>query len=712
MRAWCVAALWLVGAAAQSPGQAQDLANERASMVARVDAAVASAARPGATAQERIAALDLAIAERAALMRALPEDAHAPIWMLDQAADELARLTLSLADARLVVGLMGQWRRDESLRAAESAYELARRAGERIEARFERQRAILDAGGELAPGDRTLNRRLAETEQAVRRPLLMGRAMALRVAGGGRDADAAEAANLLEGLRVGSGDAAAIRDASLAIAEVHLPGRKQRALERLDALRAGEPAPPGSPTHAEAALLRARLERGVDAQARAIAEAAGTLPFVDRQGMVDPALLVLATEARARVLVEGGRLESGARALMGLEERAELGGTRAQRAGLADDRLAAIAQAYDGWSAVAPEVVLRAARALVAQDRPDLDERAIPLLVGLIERDQTGDGADDGAGAAMAERVPAMELLARLWLATAQDASEDDATLARRTAALGLVRALLDEPEANLDGLLPTAATLSLGRAGMTLEPADRRALLDAALRHAPGHASADRWRLGLAANLMAADRDWRRALDLAQSAMASDDARTRADAVALAGAAHTLLVGRAGDDAASLETLEAALEFARAHPEATEIDPAALGLRLASALIDRGRREDAVGVISAVKDVPGLDALILRARASDVLDLPEQAFAAYLEASGSLRPDDPKGRYWLVWTRLLELLNDERQVRARAGSQRSAEQIEARLRGYLLKLRGIDDDLGGEPWGRRLRAVEASLDR
>src|SRR5690606_7012420 len=102
-----------------------------------------------------------------------------------QAADLLTRQTLAMADARLVVGVLDPWERARVLAAAQAAYASAERAGALIDARFEQHRGILEAGGELAEGDRTLNRRLAETERAVRRPLLMGRAMALRVAGGG-----------------------------------------------------------------------------------------------------------------------------------------------------------------------------------------------------------------------------------------------------------------------------------------------------------------------------------------------------------------------------------------------------------------------------------------------------------------------------------------------------------------------------------------------
>lgn len=683
-----------------SSSVAQDAGAQRAAMVSRIEAAVADANRDGAAASERIAALDRAIQERWALLTALPSDSYAAVWMLDQAADELARLTLALDDARLVVGLQGSQERTEAVRAAQTAYELARRAGEHIEARFERQRSIIDGGGELAPGDRTLNRRLAEIELAVRRPLLMGRAAALRIAGGIEGAVPEDATTQLRGLRIGSGEAEAIRDTALAIALVYQPGGKQHATDALARVLSAGTVPFGSRTHAEAALLRARLERDAEARVRAIDEAASTAPFVDQAGRVDPALLVLAVEAQARVLTEAGEPERAARTLIELEDRSELGGSRAQRAALADERLAAVAEGEQGWSTVAADVTLRAARALVAENKPALDDRAMALLSDMLYRPI--ENSEEPA-----KLTPARELLARLLLATAEHIEDPNEAGLRRARALSLVVAMLEDPDADLDGLLPAGATLALGPSGGVLNAEQVRAVLAAAIGRVPSHAAADRWRLGLAASLMSMANQWPRALELAEVAMTSADPALREDAIALAGAVHTLLVERATDDARSLDTLEAALVFSKAHPDATDVDQEALALRVASALLDRGGREDAVGVLDAVRDVPGVDAVILRARAHDVLGSKEQAFATYLEASSVLGPD-AGDRYWLVWTRLLELLADERRVRSDRGQ--AIAEMEARIRGYLLKLRGVDPRLGGPPWARRLAEVERRL--
>lgn len=705
-------ALLLAGLLASSVPAQDGASQRRADMLTSVNIALAEAGADGASGRARAAALDRAIRARAELMSALPADTHRPIWMLDQAADILTRLTMTLADARLVVGLPDQWDRDEAVRAAQSAYELARDAGRRIEERFERQRSILEAGGELAPGDRELNRRLAHTQNSVRRPLLMGRALALRIAGGDGTAEPAEAGALLENLRVGEGEARNIRDGALAIALLAQNGGAQRARQLLDGVLASGEIPPGSRVHAEAALLRGRLERGVDAQAEAMAEAADTPPFVDAQGLHDPALLVLATEARARVLVEGGRLELGARTLIGLEDRLDLAGSREQRAALADNRLAALAQSGHDWSDISPDVVLRAAGSLVRQDRPSLDEQAIALLAGLLARFEADRARAVEAGedhTPAPERPAVMELLARLDLATAARLADDSRASEHRDRALRLTHELLSTPGADLEGLLAPAATLCVGEHGASLEPAQRRDILAAAIEQGPEHRSASRWRLGLAASLMAADEQWPRALELAEKAMERGDAATRADAVALAGAAHALLVERAGDGAGSLFVLESALAFVRQHPDATDIDRADLGMRVAKALLARGQRGDAIGAIAAIEGVPGVEATILRASAHDAIGQSDRAFAGFLEASRSLRAEDGD-QYWLVWTRLLELLDAERRKRLGDGNRASAEAMEARIRGYLLRLKSIDADLGGRAWARRLEVVEANL--
>ncbi|MFI4917608.1 MAG: hypothetical protein ACIAS6_14025 [Phycisphaerales bacterium JB060] len=705
-------ALLVAGLLASSAPAQDDASQRRADMLASVNIALAEATADDASGQERAAALDRAIRARSELMSALPGDTHLPIWMLDQAADILTRLTMTLADARLVVGLPDRWDRDEAVRAAQSAYELARDAGRRIEERFERQRSILEAGGELAPGDRELNRRLAQTHNAVRRPLLMGRSLALRIAGGDETAQPAEAVALLENLRVGEGEARNVRDGALAVALLAQNGGAQRALQLLDGVLAQREIPPGSRVHAEAALLRGRLERGVDAQAGALAEAADNPPFVDAQGLHDPALLVLATEARARVLVEGDRLESSARTLIGLEDRLDLGSSRDQRASIADDRLAALAQGGHDWSEVSPDVVLRVARSLVLQDRPFLDEQAIALLAALLGRFEADRARALEAGEEHAhppERPAVMELLARVDLATAGRLADDSRASEHRVRALRLTHELLSTPGADLDGLLAPAATLCLGEKGASLEPAQQREILAAAIAQGPVHPLASRWRLGLAASLMAADQQWPRALGLAEQAMRSADAATRADAIVLAGAAHALLVERAGEGVGGLSDLESALVFVRQHPDATGIDRDELAMRVARALLARGRGGDALGAIAAIEGVAGVEATILRASAHDAAGQSDLAFAGFLEASRSLRPGDGD-QYWQVWTRMLELLDAERGKRLGNGNRASAEAMEARIRGYLLRLKSIDADLGGRPWAHRLERVEANL--
>ena len=691
-------------------------AQDRAALVQRVQQASARANAPGLSAGDRVQALEGAIEARDTLMRALPIDAHRPIWLLDQAADTLTLQTLAMADARLVVGVLNRWERADVLAAAEAAYTMAETAGGLIDDRFERHRSILEAGGELAEGDRALNRRLAETERAVRGPLLMGRAMALQVAGGGDVADPRKVVELLDGLRVGSDAARAIRDHALAIALVEIGGTENtnRAHAVLRGILVESPDEAGSLALAEVALLLGRLARSVDARAQALAEAADRTPFVDQRGLRDPALLVLAVEARARVLAEGGQLESAARTLIGIEDRRDLGGTSRQWAALADDRLASLAYGAAEWGAVAPDVTLRASRAMVAQNRPELDARAMEMLAALLDRFDADRKQASEAGELWTEpieRAPAMELLARLRLATAETIADETQASEQRQQAVVLVWRLIDAIDADLAALLPQAATLSLGPVGDRLEGRQRRELLEAALERGPDHAQADRWRLGLAAILIESGADWSRALDLADAAMRSPDSATREDATALAGAAHVLLVTRAVDeDRASLATLRRALAFVRAHPSATSLDARSLGVRIARVLIETGQREDAAEAIAAIRGVAGKDALVLRARALDQMGSPDDAFAAYREASQLVTPQADGRTYWLVRTRLLELLDAERKRRVLEQGPQAGEPLEANIRTQLLQLKAVDADLGGSPWSDRLGAIEAGL--
>lgn len=693
------------------------LAQDRAELLERVQRASDRANASRVPVSDRLEALDRAITARVELMAAYPADAYRPIWLLDQSADTLTRLTLKMADARLIVGLLDRWERAEALAAAEEAYLMADTAGTLIETRFEQHRRILEAGGELAEGDRTLNRRLAETEQGVRRPLLMGRAMALQVAGRGGVADPRKAIDVLDGLRVGSGTARVIRDNALAVAHVGLggPENRQRALVLLDGVIADAPMEAGSLTLAEAVLLRGRLADGVDARAKVMADAADHAPFIDEQGLGDPALLLLATEARARVLAEGGRLESAARTLMALGDRRDLGGSPEQWASLADDRLASIAQSYDDWQGVAPEVVLRTALALVAQDRRPLDARAVVVLDTLLDRfaaEQRGAREAGEPWIEPPERAPAMELLARLHFATAETRADTIEADGQRKRAVLLVWQLTEAQGVDLAGLLPQAATLSLGTVGEGIEGQQRRDLLEAALQRVPGHAHADRWRLGLAAMLIGAGEDWAGALDLAEAAMRSPDAATRDDATALAGAAHALLVARAeDDDPASLAVLRRALAFIKTNPSATELNARALGVRVARILVARDSREHAREAIDALRGMSGKDALVLRARALDVLGEADRAFVAYHAASEVVSPQADGDGYWHVRVRFLELLDAERRRRESTQGEEAAALLKANIRAQLLKLKAVDARLGGPPWSDRLAAIEAGLE-
>src|SRR5690606_20126115 len=108
-------------------------------------------------------------------------------------------------------------------------------------------------------------------------------------------------------------------------------------------------------------------------------------------------------------------------------------------------------QGIGDWSGVAADVVLRVARALVAQDRPELDARAVRILEALLERfeaERTHAAEGGTAWSEPPERAPAMEFLARLYLASSE--SLDD-----QRRAVVLVWRLIDASDADLSALLP-----------------------------------------------------------------------------------------------------------------------------------------------------------------------------------------------------------------------------------------------------------------
>ena len=688
------------------------LGQDRADLVGRVERWSSRAADVDLPVGDRLEALEAAMREREALMSALPGDAHRPIWLLDQAADTLQMLGLSLHDTRLVVGLLDARERERALHAVEESYLLADTAGGLISERFAAQQRIIDSGGQLAQGDRALNVRLAETELAVRRPLLMGRAMALQGAGGGGGADVPRVPELLEGVRLAPGGPRAVRDISVAIALMEQATQTGliRAEEMLeDVLSTPEV---GDALRAEAVLLRAMLARGADAQVAAVLDAAEQPPFVDAQGLAKAPLALLAMEARARVLRDDGQADKAARALMELPTRRDLGGTTQQLEAVLDDRLAALAEGIERWREISPDVVLRAAQAMVAQDDAASDEHAITMLDDLLWRFAAeADEAErlSRAYAKPIQLVPSMELLARLLLVEAQREADAGQALEHRRRALALVLDLLG-PEGNgPQGLLEPAATLVLGQAGAEVEAADRQRLLNAAIGQSPSHAQADRWRLGLAALRIERDQDLDAALALAEAAMQSRDASTRADATALVGAIHASRIARENP---SVEALRAALAFARQHPTAARLDVRGLGLRLATQLVQRREPEAAREAIEALDGDRSKEATILRGRAYSLAGQRDSAVEELRRAARLVTPEADRSTYWLVWTELLELVNEERLRRVRQGNAQAADELSRSIRGQFVVLRGVDANLGGAPFSGRLSAIEATLPR
>lgn len=689
-------------------GAALASAQDRSALISRVEAASQRARDGGVPHAERIEAVERAIAARSALLEALPEDAHHAIWLLDQAADTLTVLSLNLADTRAIVGLPDLGELDATHRAATNAIDLSKRAGEWIEDRFVRQQAILDDGGELAEGDRSLNRRLADSEQALRRPLLLGRALVIRA---GAD-DLAQAAQILDALRLNDGKAAATRDVSLAIAiAAEQPDRAKQLLQR-----AADQPDAGALTHAEATLLLARHEREPQRAVLAMEQAASGPPFIGSQGLAEPALLVLAVEAQARVLLEAGHIEDAAQAILTLDERRNLGGTPVQRSAIADARLAALAERVDDWSGVSPAIVLRSAGALVARDRRVDDARAsrmLSTLIGHFDQQQREAEREDRAWASPLEHHRAMELLARLLLVMAEREPEQPEANRARGEALVLVHRLIEREPLPLAGLLPQAATHALGPASRSLEADAREALFEAALQHWPQDDRAHSWRLGLAAILVARDAPLDRVLALAETAIQSPEGAVRDEAIALAAAAHAVRVANAdGQSESSRQALAQALAFARRFPGQVQYDARSLALDLGRMLVDLGRRPAAEEALDALRGIEGVQARVLTARALDTLGRGDEAFRAFRAASEAIEYGADNQTYWLVWTRLLELLNAERLRRVDAMGPAAGEAIAGTIRGHLLRLGALDASMGGPPWAGRLGAVEASVGR
>ncbi|MCW5756369.1 MAG: hypothetical protein KIT54_03945 [Phycisphaeraceae bacterium] len=681
-------------------------AQDRSAMVERVASASQQAADVRVPMAERVHALERALAERGVLLQSLPDDAHRAIWLLDQAGDVLFLLSMRLADTRALVGLPDLDDLAATHAAVTRAIDLASEAGVWIEDRFVRQRAILDAGGELAEGDRALNRRLADVELAVRRPLLLGRALVLR---GTRD-DSSQAAALLDNFRPSDGRAPSTRDVALAIALAkHQPDRSTELLQGVVSR-----ADLGVLARAEAALLLARMQGDHAGVVRAIDQAATKPPFVDEQGLADSALLVLATEARARVLFEAGRVEQAAQHLMELEDRREMGGTAPQRRGVADARLAALAERVEDWTGISSPIVLRAGAALVSRDRRPDDAKAAQILAGLVERFDAQEREASRTGRPWSrppEHDRAMELLARLLLVMADHELEDAIAQDRRVSALRLVSRLIGSEHATLDGLLPQAATHALGPAGQSLDVQTREALLQGALDRWPEHPQAHPWRLGLATSKATRPGTLEVVLSLAEAAIQSPDPRVRSDAIALAAAAHAVRITQADDKSEAGRTaLAHALEFARSHPEGVAFDARALALRLAEIWVEQGRLSEAQRALATLEGFDGPRAIVLRARAYDTLGRAEAAFVAYRAASEQVTLESDARVYWLVWTRLLELLNVERLRRNEIQGSTSGEALAGSIRGHLLRLRAIDASLGGPPWAERLKAIETSL--
>ncbi|MEO1008388.1 MAG: hypothetical protein AAFX79_07460 [Planctomycetota bacterium] len=717
-----LAAAIAVGLAAlvQDQAHAQDRAQQRADLLAAV--VEASAAPPSVEALERV------VARRSTLIEEFEDDALAGVWMLDQAGDLLAQLSITAADARLVVGLLPSWERDRALMLADRAVQWTDRAGEHIARRFASQQAILDAGGTITDEDRAVNRRLQEGEMLYRRPLLRARALLLLHAGGALPSRIEEAIQLLESVGPAGTPRRSLRDAWLvsALAASGTSEYTERAGALADALRAEfEDDADGLPVDdqvdpialVEALLARARLD-DTPAGVERIDGMLDDPPFARRSGLRRPMLVGLAIEASARLLAESGAHADAVDRLVDIERRRDIALPDATRTAMVDERLIALPASEASWAGLESDVVLRLARAMVARDRPELDDRAEALLDAHAARLDDADGPAPGAAAVH-------DLLARVLLANAARADDDAAAAGPRERAAALAIDLLDAP-GDASAAVPSPELLA-ALAQLLLADADRfgldrgRRLLRAAIDANGTHPAAPRWRLQLAAALLRGDRApdaVARAIALAESAEATArDGDVRARAVALAGALHARRIARidALPPEARLVAVLAAAGFADRHPGGG-VDAPATQLVLARVYLERGRPRDADAALAALASLPpSIEAGVLAGMAYDQLGRGGEAFAAYRRAAAAMPEpapgEPPHPRFWSTWLRLLQLLDAQRLARE-ADDPAAAERIRRTIGGHLLRLRSIDPQLGGGRHRSGFQALERRLGR
>ncbi|MFN0132100.1 MAG: hypothetical protein ACKVW3_06165 [Phycisphaerales bacterium] len=714
-------------------------------------------------AQERAARADARDPARQAVLQArqrlidaAPDaEPRLPGWLIEHAADTLARLADDGSDTAAIHGIPLALQRDRAANSADQALALLGRA-DRLAAAAAASLAAEGLGPD-APRARELDQ-----DRAVRIPFFRARAeliLAGLATGEPRRARAQAAHQAISRLTLAAGGAEAFRRVTLAaslLLRSDSPADARAAADEIAPLLAPvEPnaapdasSPAASPADrpgiavAEAwfcLLASAARTDSVDRILPRFDEARRATPFTPEPGRPDPLLIVLAADAAARALLDAGLAQPDPRLRRALLDRA------------ADEEASLMARTDLG---LAPEAV----RALVFEKLADLAARApdeaslpAPMRLALAVRLATRDARGNEAMARLQSIADAGGPWAAdaLWewavLLSRSSGGRVPAARARQATAV-LVRLARDHaaharaPEA-IAAALAFAQSFALAPGATPEDAAAYREALGIAVASFASIPEIDRWRYerarvlangvgtargaasggaggaatGGSATANAATRsELREAIDLLRALKGGPE--SSADAASLyrgvlrrwldeswrvVAAART-----SGDEGAAKREAGEVLPIAREAAEwaaggqsgaqeggrAVEALPG-FRLDLADAMVELGdagaaaiyQELRAAGWSSRVELGLGRALILSGDRAGGFAVLRD--LAQRLDAPGSRG-----GEFWHAWTILLEELARE----GRSGT----------ITAHARRLRGIDADLGGEPWKSRIAKV------
>jgi hypothetical protein len=471
-------------------------------------------------------------------------------------------------------------------------------------------------------------------------------------------------------------DEAGVARALTQITAYRLLGRVNDAAEATGRL-VNSPVLPGVPAGLRGELeLERALARGASMSVAADEpiKAPEELPFFDPDRReANPSWTMLHAEAVTRGALDAGvPVEPALRPLLDLVDRKDLLRTRAERRGLVYPRLA---RAVERAMATRDETILDRipGEALYAvglvEGQQGRADRAVALLTRLADRDRVDDTL---AGDALIEA-------ARLARDAEQLGPAESARLLAR-----LARDLPEHPSA------PAAIVAAIEDAG----DADTEAFLSLGLERYADSPAADAWRIRLAALRM--DRASLALLDEVDGE--GDLARP---ALELQLAIVDALLEKDGTDAAEVELFRRSVRTAAA---LERTDLAARRTDLAERLLaeDPAEAENLFqGLLASGLPVPGGEPRLTLGQARALVTLGRDADAAKLlrALSERLESPDPPEAFWHATTLWLELV-----------SKNTDEGTGPAIGAHVTRLRLIDPELGGEPWGPRLRRLARSV--